>query len=184
MSTTPPAPPPGPRPNPPSPPSAASGRDAGRGPGQEERRRHQHLAGALHRGRRALRRRADLRHLQLHGKSSAEDDKDKAQKELASTKKELNDTQGELGTQQGAGQILGDLVRTGETSASDLKACADSARQLRSNIVDALNAVQAGTGINDLVDGINAQINQNDNVCNTSDTSYQDFIDALEKVRD
>jgi len=65
------------------------------------------------------------------GKSSAEDDKDKAQKELTLTKKELKDTQGELGTQQGAGQILGDLVRTGTKSADDLKACTDSARDVQ-----------------------------------------------------
>jgi flagellar basal body-associated protein FliL len=186
MSTTPPAPPPGPPPAPPpSPPSAPL---PGATPGAAPARKSGGgtniwlvlfiVAGVLFVG--AL----IFAIFSFTGKSSAEDDKDKAQKELASTKKELSDTQGELGTQQGAGEILGDLVRTGETSASDLKACADSARQLRSNIVDALNAVQAGTGINDLVDGINAQINQNDNVCNTSDTSYQSFIDALEKVLD
>lgn len=38
---------------------------------------------------------------------------------------------GELGTQQGAGQILGDLVRTGTKSADDLKACTDSARDVQ-----------------------------------------------------
>jgi uncharacterized protein HemX len=118
------------------------------------------------------------------GKNSEADDKEKAQQELASTQRELEQTQEELGTQTGAGEILGDLVRTGEQSANDLKACADSARELRSNIVSALNAVQAGTDINSLVDGINAQINENDRVCGTSDQSFQDFIDALEQVRE
>jgi flagellar basal body-associated protein FliL len=118
------------------------------------------------------------------GKNSEADDKEKAQKELASTKEDLARLEDELGTQQGAGEILGDLVRTGAQSADDLKACADSARTLRSNIVSALNSVQAGSNINDLVDGINAQINENDNVCNASDQSYQNFIDALDQVRD
>jgi flagellar basal body-associated protein FliL len=118
------------------------------------------------------------------GKNSEADDKEKAQKELASTKQDLARLEEELGTQQGAGEILGDLVRTGAQSADDLKACADSARDLRSNVVAALNAVQAGTNVNDLVDGINAQIDQNDSVCNTSDQSYQNFIDALNRVRD
>jgi flagellar basal body-associated protein FliL len=117
------------------------------------------------------------------GKNSEADDKEKAQQELASTQRELEQTQEELGTQQGAGEVLGELVRTGETSANDLKACADSARELRSNIVAALNAVQAGGDINALVDGINAQIDENDRVCGNSDQSFQDFIDALEEVR-
>ena len=125
------------------------------------------------------------------GKNAEADDKEKAEQELASTQRELEQTreqlgstEEELGTQQGAGEILGDLVRTGEASANDLKACADSARQLRSNIVAALNAVQAGTGINSLVDGINAQIQENDRVCGTSDQSYQDFANALQQLRE
>jgi flagellar basal body-associated protein FliL len=118
------------------------------------------------------------------GKNAEADDKEKAEQELESTKLELEKTQEELGTQQGAGEVLGELVRTGETSANDLKACADSARDLRSNIVAALNAVQAGSDINSLVDGINAQIDENDRVCGTSDQSFQDFIDALEQVRE
>jgi flagellar basal body-associated protein FliL len=117
------------------------------------------------------------------GKNAEADDKENAEQELESTKLELEKTQEELGTQQGAGEVLGDLVRTGEQSANDLKACADSARQLRSNIVNALNAVQAGSDINSQVDGINAQIDENDRVCGTSDQSFQDFIDALEEVR-
>jgi flagellar basal body-associated protein FliL len=185
MSTTPPAPPPGPpSAPPPSPPSAPP---PGATPGAAPARKTGGgtniwlvlfiVVAVLFDG--AL----IFAIFSFTGKSSAEDDKDKAQKELASTKKELNDTQGELGTQKGAGQVLGDLVRTGATSADDLKACTDSARQLRSNIVSALNAVQAGTGVNDLVDGVNAQINENDRVCGTADTSYQSFLDALDKVK-
>ena len=117
------------------------------------------------------------------GKSSAEDDKDKAQKELASTKKELNDTQGELGTQKGAGRILGDLVRTGAKSADDLKACTDSARAVQNQAIDVLNARQAGTDVNPQIDGLNAAIDQNETVCNASSDSYQQFIDALDKVK-
>ena len=74
------------------------------------------------------------------GKSSAEDDRDKAQKELASTRKEL-------GTTKGAGQILGDLVRTGAKSADDLKACTDSGKAVQNQAIDVLNAAQAGTDV-------------------------------------
>jgi len=117
------------------------------------------------------------------GKSSAEDDKDKAQKELASTKKELKDTQGELGTQKGAGQVLGRLVNTGENAADDLKSCTDSGHNLQNQAIDVLNARQAGTDVNALIDGLNAAINQNDTVCNTSSQSYQDFKNAVNDIR-
>jgi hypothetical protein len=110
------------------------------------------------------------------GKSSAEDDKDKAQKELASTKDEL-------GTTKGAGQILGDLVRTGAKSADDLKACTDSGKAVQNQAIDVLNAAQAGTDVNPRIDGLNAAIDQNESLCNTSAQSYQDFVDALDKVR-
>lgn len=119
----------------------------------------------------------------LIGRSSEADDKEKAQKELASTKRKLSDTEAELGTTQGAGQILGDLVRTGASSADDLKACADSARDLQTAVVGVLNARQAGTDVDPLIDGLNTQIDSTRNVCNNSDTSYQKFIDALNKVR-
>jgi flagellar basal body-associated protein FliL len=117
------------------------------------------------------------------GKNSEADDKEKAQKELAATKRELNNTQGELGTQKGAGQVLGRLVNTGEGSADALKACTDSGFQLRENIVSLLNAVQANTNVDSLIDGINAQIDQNDNVCNNSNQQYQDFKDAVNEIR-
>ena len=110
------------------------------------------------------------------GKSSAEDDKDKAQKELASTKKEL-------GTTKGAGQILGDLVRTGAKSADDLKACTDSGKAVQNQAIDVLNAAQAGTDVNPRIDGLNAAIDQNETLCNSSQQSYQDFVDALNKLR-
>jgi hypothetical protein len=117
------------------------------------------------------------------GKSSAEDDKDEAQKELASTKKELTSTKDELGTTKGAGQILGDLVRTGAKSADDLKACTDSGKAVQNQAIDVLNAAQAGTDVNPRIDGLNAAIDQNESLCNASLQSYQDFVDALNKVR-
>ena len=110
------------------------------------------------------------------GKSSAEDDRDKAQKELASTKEEL-------GTTKGAGQILGDLVRTGAKSADDLKACTDSGKAVQNQAIDVLNAAQAGTDVNPRIDGLNAAIDQNETLCNSSQQSYQNFVDALNKLR-
>jgi hypothetical protein len=108
------------------------------------------------------------------GKSSAEDDKDKAQKELASTKKELATTKADLGTSQGAGQILGNLVTTGAKSADDLKTCSDTARQF------AVDVLQSGGNIGQpLVD----EAGTVDSRCGTSDQSYQDFIDALNRVK-
>ena len=117
------------------------------------------------------------------GKSSAEDDKDKAQKELASTKKQLTSTKDELDTTKGAGQILGDLVRTGAKSADDLKACTDSGHAVQNQAVDVLNAAQAGTDVNPLIDGLNSAIDQNTSLCNTSQQSYQAFVDALSKLQ-
>jgi hypothetical protein len=117
------------------------------------------------------------------GKSSAEDDKDKAQKELASTKKQLTSTKDELDTTKGAGQILGDLVRTGAKSADDLKACTDSGHAVQNQAVDVLNAAQAGSDVNPLIDGLNSAIDQNTNLCNTSQQSYQAFVDALSKLQ-
>jgi flagellar basal body-associated protein FliL len=117
------------------------------------------------------------------GKNSEADDKEKAQKELASTKKELNDTQAELGTQQGAGQILSDLVRTGAKSADDLKACTDSAKDVQNRAIDVLNQRQAGTDVNPQIDGLNAAIDENERLCDASTQSYQAFIDALDEVR-
>ena len=117
------------------------------------------------------------------GKNSEADDKEKAQKELAATKKELEDTQGELGTQQGAGQVLGRLVSTGESSADALKQCTDSGFNLREQIVSTLNALQAGSNVDQLVDGLNAAIDQNDSVCNSSNSAYEDFKNAVNEIR-
>jgi len=95
----------------------------------------------------------------------------------------LKDTQGELGTTKDAGQILGDLVRTGAKSADDLKACTDSARTVQNQAIDVLNQRQAGTDVNPLIDGLNSAIDENERLCNTSSDSYQQFVDALSKVR-
>lgn len=117
------------------------------------------------------------------GKNSEADDKEKAQKELAATKKELESTQGQLGTQRGTGQLLGRLVNTGEQSADSLKACTDSGFNLREQIVSVLNAVQAGTNVDQLVDGLNAAIDQNDTQCNNATSAYQDFKNAVNDLR-
>ncbi len=177
MSTTPPAPPPGPPPAPPpGPPSASppAGAPAAaptkRGGGSNIWLILFIVAGVLFVG--AL----IFAVISFTGKSSAEDDKDKAQKELASTKKEL-------GTTKGAGQILGNLVTTGAKSADDLKACTDSARTVQNQAIDVLNQKQAGSDVNSQIDGLNAAIDQNTSLCNTSQQSYQAFVDALNKLQ-
>jgi hypothetical protein len=177
MSTTPPAPPPGPpSAPPPGPPSASPPAGApGAAPPKSGGGGNIWLilfivAGVLFVG--AL----IFAIISFTGKSSAEDDKDKAQKELASTTKEL-------GTSKGAGAILGDLVRTGAKSADDLKACTDSARTVQNQAIDVLNQKQAGTDVNPQIDALNAAIDQNTSLCNTSQQSYQAFVDALNKLQ-
>ena len=183
MSTTPPAPPPAPPPSPPpgppsaSPPAGAPGAATPKSGGGNLWLILFIVAGVLFVG--AL----IFAVISFTGKSSAEDDKDKAQKELASTKKELASTKSDLGTSQGAGQILGDLVRTGAKSADDLKACTDSGKAVQNQAIDVLNAAQAGTDVNPRIDGLNAAINQNESLCNSSQQSYQAFVDALNKLQ-
>jgi flagellar basal body-associated protein FliL len=179
MSSTPPAPPPAQPPGPPaSPPAGAPGSAPPKsGGGGNIWLILFIVAGVLFVG--AL----IFAIISFTGKSSAEDDKDKAQKELASTKKQLTNTKGELESTQGAGQILGDLVRTGAKSADDLKACTDSAKDVQNQAIDVLNARQAGADVNPRIDGLNAAIDQNTSVCNTSQQSYQAFVDALNKLQ-
>ena len=183
MSTTPPAPPPGPpSAPPPGPPSAPP--PAGAPSAAPPKRGGGNIwlilfivAGVLFVG--AL----IFAIISFTGKSTAEDDKDKAQKELASVKKELGTTKSDLGTSQGAGQILGNLVTTGAKSADDLKACTDSARTVQNQAIDVLNQKQAGTDVNSQIDALNAAIDQNTSLCNTSQQSYQAFLDALNKLQ-
>ena len=183
MSTTPPAPPPGPPsappPGPPSapPPAAAPGAAPPKSGGGNIWLILFIVAGVLFVG--AL----IFAVISFTGKSSAEDDKDKAQKELTSTKKQLRSTKDELGTTKGAGAILGDLVRTGAKSADDLKACTDSARTVQNQAIDVLNQKQAGSDVNSQIDGLNTAIDQNTSLCNTSQQSYQAFVDALNKLQ-
>ena len=183
MSTTPPAPPPGPPPSPPpgppsaSPPAGAPGAATAKSGGGNLWLILFIVAGVLFVG--AL----IFAVISFTGKSSAEDDKDKVQKELTSTKKELTSTKDELGTTKGAGAILGDLVRTGAKSADDLKACTDSARAVQNQAIGVLNSRQAGNDVNSQIDGLNAAIDQNTSVCNTSQQSYQAFVDALNKLQ-
>jgi flagellar basal body-associated protein FliL len=117
------------------------------------------------------------------GKNAEADDKEKAEQELASTKRELEQTQEELGTQTGAGEILGELVQTGETSADNLKSCVDSGFNLRNQIVQLLNDRQGGMDVNPRIDGLNAAIGQNDSECNNASQAYQDFKDAVAQLR-
>lgn len=49
--------------------------------------------------------------------------------------------------------------------------------------IDVLNARQAGNDVDPLIDGLNASIDQNTSVCNTSQQSYQAFVDALNKLQ-
>ena len=95
----------------------------------------------------------------------------------------ISGTKDELGTTKGAGQILGDLVRTGAKSADDLKSCTDSGKAVQNQAIDVLNAAQAGTDVNPLIDGLNSAIDQNTNLCNSSQQSYQAFVDALSKLQ-
>lgn len=125
------------------------------------------------------------------GKNAEADDKEKAEQELTSTQRELEQTkeelaltEEELGTQQGAGEILGELVRTGEASADSLKSCTDAGFDLKNQIIAVLNARQAGTDVNPLIDGVNAAIDQNDAQCNNASQAYQQFKDAVAELRD
>ena len=83
----------------------------------------------------------------------------------------------------GTGNFTEHLVRTGAKSADDLKACTDSAKAVQNQAIDVLNARQAGTDVNPQIDGLNAAIDQNESLCNASSDSYQQFIDALDKVK-
>jgi hypothetical protein len=74
-------------------------------------------------------------------------------------------------------------VRTGAKSADDLKVCVDSAKTLQNQAIDVLNAKQAGTDVNPQIDGLNSAIDQNEQLCNSSNQSYQDFVDALNQVK-
>jgi hypothetical protein len=116
------------------------------------------------------------------GKNSEADDKEKAQKELASTKKELNDTQSELGTTRQAGTTLADLLKRAASAADDLKSCTDSGGTLREGMIEALNARQAGGSIDDRLDTLNQQIDSARSSCATSDQAYQDLLSALNEV--
>jgi hypothetical protein len=116
------------------------------------------------------------------GKNSESDDKEKAQKELASTKRELSRTQERLGGAQAAGRTLGDLLRQAGSAADDLKSCTDSSGNLREGMIDALNAVQGGGSINDRVDSLNQQVNSNRSSCATSDQAYQSLLSALREA--
>jgi chromosome segregation ATPase len=117
------------------------------------------------------------------GKNSEADDKENAQKELASTKQELEQTQEELGTSTQAGRTLSELLTEAASAADTLKSCTDSGGTLREDFLSALNAVQGGGSINDRVDALNQQLNANRESCATSDQAYQDLLAALDEAR-
>jgi uncharacterized membrane-anchored protein YhcB (DUF1043 family) len=117
------------------------------------------------------------------GKNSEADDKEKAQKELASTKRELEQTQQELGTSTQAGQTLGELLTEAASAADTLKTCTDSGATLREDFISALNTLQDQGSIDDRVDALNQQLNANRDSCATADQAYQDLLAALEEVR-
>jgi hypothetical protein len=109
------------------------------------------------------------------GKNSESDAKEKAQKELAATK-------GQLGTSQQKGQTLGGLLTQASSAADTLKSCTDSSGTLREGMIDAINVVQNGGGINERIDALNQQINDNRSSCQSSDQAYQDLLNALDRA--
>jgi uncharacterized protein HemX len=109
------------------------------------------------------------------GKNSESDAKEKAQKELAATK-------GQLGSSQQKGETLGGLLTQASSAADTLKSCTDSSGNLREGMIDAINVVQNGGGINERIDALNQQINDNRSSCQSSDQAYQDLLNALDRA--
>jgi hypothetical protein len=117
------------------------------------------------------------------GKNSESDKKSDAQEQLASTRRERDRLQEQLGGAQSAGETLSDLLTQAASAADDMKACTDAAAELQGATIDVLNARQAGEDVNPRIDALNAQIDQTDSVCSTSDQSYQDLISALTEAQ-
>jgi hypothetical protein len=109
------------------------------------------------------------------GKNSEADAKEKAQKELAATK-------GQLGSSRQKGQTLGGLLKQASSAADTLKSCTDSSGTLREGMIDAINVVQDGGGINDRIDALNQQINDNRSSCQSSDQAYQNLLNVLNRA--
>ena len=114
------------------------------------------------------------------GKSSEADDKDKAQKELASTKRELAQTKERLGGAQQSGRALQDVLRTAASAADDLKACTESSRNFIQQFGNAVGQIVAGGGV---PPELQAAANDSDTKCATSDDSYQSLIRAIREIR-
>jgi len=123
-----------------------------------------------------------VRRLHLCGQEQRRGRQGRAQKELASTEQELKQTEEQLGTSQGAGEILGDLARTGAKSADDLKVARPRIWRSRTRRSTSWNAAQAGSDVNPLIDGLNAAIDDNERQCNSSNQSYRDFVDSLNRL--
>jgi hypothetical protein len=113
------------------------------------------------------------------GKSSEADDKDKAQKELASTKQELARTQEQLGGAQRSGRELQDVVRSAASAADDLKECTDSARTFIEQFGNAVGQIVAGGGV---PPELQSAASDTDSKCATSDDSYQNLIRAIRSL--
>jgi hypothetical protein len=113
------------------------------------------------------------------GKSSEADDKDKAQKELASTKRELARTQQQLGGAEQSGRELQEVLRTAAGAADDLKACTDSSRTFIEQFGNAVGQIVAGGGV---PPELQSAASDTDNRCATSDESYQNLIQAIREL--
>jgi septal ring factor EnvC (AmiA/AmiB activator) len=121
------------------------------------------------------------------GKSSADDDKKQAQDETEQVRAELGDARAqvteleeevtgleeslnsleeELGTSEEAGQILAELVTSGQAAADQLFACAQSSREFIINFFD--------TGTPD-----EGQARTADDQCAAAEDAYNTFNDAL-----
>jgi hypothetical protein len=124
------------------------------------------------------------------GKSSADDDKKKAQNETEEAQAQVSELEGtvsdqdaeitdleeqvtaleeELGISEEAGGILSEVVVQGRTTADVLKTCSDAARDFAINFIN--------TGVPDL-----GQAQAVDDQCATSDQAYADFIAVIEEL--
>jgi type II secretory pathway pseudopilin PulG len=110
------------------------------------------------------------------GKSSESDDKDKAQKELASTKREFARTRERLGETQQTAEDRGRVLSTAAQAADALKACTDSSRSFIQQFINSIGQIVSGGGV---PPELQTAANDTDSKCATSDDSYQNLIRAI-----
>ena len=70
-----------------------------------------------------------------------------------------------------------------KVASSQAKLVAQEETALQNQAIGVLNSRQAGNDVNSQIDGLNAAIDQNTSLCNTSQQSYQAFVDALSKLQ-